>query len=82
MRVQRSRAEVADIIEQFLDGTGGKWDWDDFCSFGIADPYLDSLRIQCCELQSTLPAETPGHYCNQAGFQVMRNLVAELRQAI
>jgi len=55
--VQLSRLEVADIIERFLLCTGGKWDWDDFCSFAIADPYLDSIRTQCCDLCETHPPD-------------------------
>ena len=77
--IQLSRLEVANIIEAFLDGTAGKGDWDGFCSFAIADPYLDSIRIRCCDLRQTHPAERKGHYCNQAGFDLMRRLVADLR---
>jgi hypothetical protein len=77
--VQRTKLEVASIIEQFLDGTGGDWDWDDFCSFGIADPYLDSIRMKCAGLDPAFPPTQKGHYCGRAGFEVMRELVAELR---
>ena len=37
--------QVADYIENFLDGKGGPWDWDDFISFAINDPYLDQIRL-------------------------------------
>ena len=43
--VRRTKEEVANIIEAFITGRGGPWDWDDFCSIKIADPYLDSVRI-------------------------------------
>ena len=82
MRItQRTKPEVADIIENFLDGAGGKWDWDDFCYFSITDPYLDSVRIQCSELSLNCPTTEKGHYCSQAGFEIMRELVAKLRAA-
>jgi len=77
--IQRTKSEVASIIEQFLDGTGGKWDWDDFCSLSIADHYLDSVRIRCAELDLAYPPTEKGHYCGRTGFEVMRELVAELR---
>ncbi len=77
--VQRTKLEVADIIERFLNGTGGEWDWDDFTSFGITDAYLDSVRIQCAELNLTYPPTTKGHYCSEAGLEIMRGLVATLR---
>jgi hypothetical protein len=78
-KVERTKLEVASIIEQFLDGTGGKWDWDDFCSHGISDPYLDSVRVECMELNETHPPTKKGHYCSDVGFEVMRGLVATLR---
>jgi hypothetical protein len=77
--IQRTKSEVAGIIEQFLDGTSGKWDWDDFCSLSIIDPYLDSVRIQCSELNLTCPPTEKGYYCSQAGFEIMREFVAKLR---
>lgn len=40
----RTPAEVAGFIRDFLDGTGGDWDWDDFTSVPIADAELESLR--------------------------------------
>jgi len=78
-KVERTKLEVASIIEQFLDGTGGKWDWDEFCSLGISDPYLNSVRVQCMELNRTHPPTKKGHYCSDAGLEVMRGLVATLR---
>ena len=35
MPTEMTRQQVADAIEHFLDGTGGKWDWDDLCSSQI-----------------------------------------------
>jgi hypothetical protein len=68
--VQRTKPEVASIIEEFLNGTGSKWDWDDFCSNSVTDPYLDSVSIQCRELHLTFPPEEKGHYCGQAGIEI------------
>lgn len=77
--IQRTKSEVADYIEQFLNGTGGKWDWDDFTSVRIADDYLETVRIQCRELWLAYPPLEKGHYCSEAGFEIMRGLVATLR---
>jgi hypothetical protein len=40
----RTAAEVARYIREFIDGTGGDWDWDDFESVPIRDPHLDRIR--------------------------------------
>lgn len=31
-------------LEQFLDGTGGEWDWDDFTSRPLKDHGLNEIR--------------------------------------
>jgi hypothetical protein len=40
----RSAAEVARYLRDFIDGTGGDWDWDDFESVPIRDQELDRIR--------------------------------------
>ena len=72
-----SKEEVAVEIENFLEGKGGDWDWDDFLSVRQKDPYLDRVRIKCDTLP---PAGNEGGYCSEEGYEVLRNLVKELRQ--
>ena len=50
MTIRYTKADVADIIEQFLDGSGDRWDWDDLTSTGIVDPQLDAIRLRCIDL--------------------------------
>lgn len=38
-----SAEEVARYLRDFIEGTGGEWDFDDFISNPIADPRLDSI---------------------------------------
>ena len=75
---QLTSIEVAAIIERFLDGTGEKWDWDDFTSISILDPVLDGVRRTCGELPDRYPPVRPSHYCSEAGFQILRTLVQDL----
>jgi hypothetical protein len=39
----RTAGEVEVYLRDFLDGTGGAWDWDDFTSIKITDPELDAI---------------------------------------
>lgn len=48
--MQRSPDEVARYLRDFLNGTGGPWDWEDFISIPIADPRLEDLRQRASEL--------------------------------
>ncbi len=36
--------DVARYLSDFLDGSGGEWDWDDFTSLPISDLTLDRIR--------------------------------------
>lgn len=47
---QRSASEVATYLRDFIDGTGGDWDWDDFTSIPIADPALEAIRRRAIEI--------------------------------
>jgi hypothetical protein len=40
----RTPGEVSGFIRDFLHGTGGEWDWDDFTSVPITDRRLDEIR--------------------------------------
>lgn len=76
-----SRIEMATLLESFADGTAGPWNWDDFLSVPIGDPYLDRIRLRCSKLDKEFPPDVPGQYCGARGLAVLRDFVAELRRA-
>ena len=75
-----TRSEVATIIESFLSGDCGPWDWDDFISVPIGDPELDLIRERCAQLDSEFPPNATNEYCGEVGNQVLRRYVEELRR--
>jgi hypothetical protein len=76
--IQRTSNEVAAIIGRFLDGTIGKYDWDDFTSIQIRDPALDDVRRTCRELWLHYPPIQQGHYCSEEGLEILRALIHKL----
>ena len=50
--IERSPSEVAAYLRDFIDGTGGDWDWDDFTSIPIANPSLEAIRREASEFDS------------------------------
>jgi len=46
-KAKRTRESVCRTIEQFVDGGGGPWHWDDFISVPDADPHLEEIRCRC-----------------------------------
>ena len=81
MAVSRSRAEMASLIDRFLDGKNiGKWDWDDFTSIRITHPELDKIRVLCALLPLHFPADLRTRaYANEDGLRFLRALAAKLR---
>jgi hypothetical protein len=50
-------ADVERYLEDFLDGGGGDWDWDDFTSIPITDPSLDRIRDEASLVELPLTGE-------------------------
>jgi hypothetical protein len=71
-------AEVARYIDDFLAGSGGRWDWDDFISIPLEDPELEVIRKQCAALPDRYPPTQPRQYCSQEGLAELRRLRATL----
>jgi hypothetical protein len=68
IKEKRAATKVASCIKDFLDGTGGDWDWDDFVSLPIADPRLEDIRRRAAAVD--LPT-------NDEGEATLRALLAE-----
>ena len=73
-------ADVARALEDFTNGTGSRWEWDDFISRPIQDPALEAIRVRCLTLDSEFPHDKPGQYCGEKGLEVLREYARRLRQ--
>ncbi len=62
--------DVEGYLRDFLGGTGGVWDWDDFTSIPIADPTLEGFREVAASVPLPLDAE---------GEATLRRLLEEVR---
>lgn len=82
MAVDSTRAEVAEIISAFLYESESAWACYDFISIRINDLALDAIRAQCAALPRDHPPSVPGHYCSEAGMEVLPSLAGQLRRVI
>jgi len=79
-RVELDKFEVAKILEDFLEGSGSAWAWDDFTlGMSFRDPTLEAIRRRCAALSEEFPPTSPGKYCGEEGLKVLRAYVSELR---
>ena len=76
--MKRTRQEVAETIEAFVNGTGRQWDWDGFISIRLDDPDLEAIRQKCIAVRDEYPPSKPTDYCSEAGMEVMRGLAQSL----
>jgi hypothetical protein len=73
--------EIAQILEDFLDGKGNDFDWDDFTQgTPLRDQRLESIRVGCAGLTQEFPPEKPSEYCNAKGREVIRGYIEQLRK--
>jgi len=73
-------SEVRAYLQQFLEGKGNPYEWDDFLSIPIKDPYLDSIKNRCHRLQGDYPPTEPGHWCSAKGEEILREYIKELKR--
>ncbi len=66
-------------IEDFLAGSGGDWDWDDFISIPIPFAELEAVRGFCLELPTRYPPKDRAHWCNAEGLAALKERVQELK---
>ena len=74
------KSDLADLIEKFVNGTIGEWDWDDFISVKRSDPEIEEIRRRCAEVPVEFPPKRDGEYCSEEGAAVLTNLVRLLRE--
>lgn len=72
--------EVAQILQDFLDGTGKPQAWDGFTlGMSFEDSHLEDIRIRCVHLWEEFPPTDGRSYCGDEGFEVIRAYIRELR---
>ncbi len=66
----RTARDVEGYLRDFLEGTGGDWNWDDFTSIKITDPRLDAIRDEAARVSLPLTEE---------GGATLRDLLKQVR---
>ena len=62
--------DVVGYLEDFIEGRGGEWDWDDFCCIPITDPPLEAIGQEAARVRLPL---------DEAGGAELRALLARAR---
>jgi hypothetical protein len=75
LRILKSTADlsaddVARYLEDQINDTAGDWDWDDFTSIPITDPFLDGIRAVASLVDFPI---------DEAGRDELRELLRQVR---
>lgn len=76
--LDRTREEVAEILEARIAPDGDWPVWDAFISIQIADPELDAIRLECLELAYHHTAPDPP-WLDAGAIARVEAMIAELR---
>jgi uncharacterized membrane protein YraQ (UPF0718 family) len=76
----RSRAEVAEILQEVVDGFYDELAWNAFSRYRIQDSALDKIRLRCAALEEDYPARVSGRLLSEAGEDVLREIIKELER--
>jgi hypothetical protein len=80
-KAELDRFEVAKILENFLQGSGSPWEWDDFAlGMSFRNPTLEAIRQRCIGLGNEFPPASPNSYCGEEGLMVLQCYIRELRK--
>jgi hypothetical protein len=79
MDYAESRKYAIESIRNFLNGTGGRWDWDDFICLPLGYPDLEEVQRFCNELSETHPpAKKGGGFRSEEGLRSLRARLEDL----
>jgi len=70
---------VADLIDRFLDGDVGPYEWDDFCSYRQLTSEMELLRVESAKIETEFPATTSDQWCSAEGIERLRGIALRLR---
>lgn len=76
---EEERKLLADLIGGFIDGTCGPYDWDWVMTCSKKSQEAERVSSLCASLDALHPPTVKGHFTDDVGLAVLRELVALLR---
>jgi hypothetical protein len=75
-----TKVQLANLLEGFVNGTCGDWEWDEFLFSNPTDPEIETIRQHCERLDIEYPPSRSGEFCNDEGAEVLLNYARKLRR--
>jgi hypothetical protein len=78
-----SPESAARILEDFVAGKGGPYDFDSFLSVAHDHPAVESARQKCVQVMNTeYPTSDAGGRMSAAGLGEIRSILRELKASV
>lgn len=71
--------DAAKVIESFVAGTCGPYDWNDFLNGSKRDAELQKIREDCERVGIDYPARHNHEWCNDEGVRALIQIAIRLR---
>ena len=71
---------AAKVIESFVDGSCGPYDWDDFLNGSKNDADFQKIREECERIEIDYPARSGHEWCDDEGCRALLAIAARLRR--
>jgi hypothetical protein len=73
-------SEAATYIENFANGAGQAWDWDDFTSEPHTDPAITHIVKECEQVEINFPPRHEHEWCNPDGIKELKQIAERVRK--
>jgi len=77
--VEPTMKQIADIIDNFLNGTSGPYEWQDFVTYPFKPPQLEKVRKECADIKTKYPPENSKEWCNELGRNALCMISERIR---
>ena len=74
--------DAANLIERFVAGTCGPYDWDDFLNGSMNDSALQQIHEECEQVAIDFPASSDSEWCSPEGGHALTAIAVRLRAEI
>jgi hypothetical protein len=69
-----NRKDMSETISNFVKGTGGPYDWDDFISIVSKSEFVNRVKFFCNGAQLMFPSLSANIYCSEEGVKKLSEL--------
>ena len=72
------RERISDLLERFVMGNIGEWEFDDFISSVSNDELIEEARLKVISLPDLYPPLSKRHYTSARGLSEIKTIAANL----